>query len=210
MAGPQIETQRGSERAREREREREGDRERARGRKREREREKKREKRRRIRFKHLSKSESKIKQKSTKNRPKRYRKSTKNQSTINQKSILEGSRGVFESSWRPIPKNEGGDPFVGAILGPSWQPLGPSWRPLGPVLAVLAASWARFGLVLAAEIGPQVDQISTQKSIRTLMPLGINFLKDFGGFWEVKWRQVGSKIGAKIDLNSKGRKSTKR
>ena len=50
-----------------------------------------------------------------------------------------------------------------------------------PVLAVLAASWARLGLVLAAEIGPQVDQISTQKSIRTLMPLGVDFWKDFRG-----------------------------
>ena len=129
---------------------------------------------------------------------------------IGQKSILEGSRGVLGGSWRPIPKNEGGPRFFGTLLGPSWRPLGPSWRPLGAVLAVLAASWARLGLVLAAEIGPQVDQISTQKSIRTLMPLGIDFLEDFGGFWEVKWRQVGSKIGAKIDLNSKGRKSTKR
>ena len=137
-------------------------------------------------------------------------KSMKNQSKIGQKSILEGSRGVFGGTWRPIPKNEVGDPFFGTLLGPSWRPLGPSWRPLGAVLAVLAASWARLGLVLAAEIGPQVDQISTQKSIRTLMPLGIDFLEDFGGFWEVKWKQVGSKIGAKIDLNSKGRKSTKR
>ena len=34
------------------------------------------------------------------------------------------------------------------------------------------------------------------------MPLGIDFLKDFGGFWKVKWRQVGSKIGAKIDQKS--------
>ena len=35
------------------------------------------------------------------------------------------------------------------------------------------------------------------------MPLGIDFLEDFGGFWEVQWRQVGSKIEGKIDLNSK-------
>ena len=176
----------------------------------EREREKKREKRRRIRSKNLSKSESKIKQKSTKNRPKRNRKSTKKSKKDDQKSLLEGSRGDFESSWRPIPKHEGGDPFFGAILGPSWRPLGPSWRPLGPVLAVMAASWARLGPLLAAEIGPQVDQISTQQSIRTLMPLRIDFWEDFGGFWEVKWGQVGSKIEAKIDLKSKGRKSTKR
>ena len=176
----------------------------------EREREKKREKRRRIRFQNLSKSESKIKRKSTKNRPRRDRKFKKKSIKHWSKSILEGSRGILGGSWRPIPKNQGAPLFFGILLGPSWRPLGPSWRPLGAVLAVLATSWARLGLVLAAEIGPQVDQISTQKSIRTLMPLGIDFLEDFGGFWEVKWRQVGSKIGAKIDLNSKGRKSTKR
>ena len=112
---------------------------------------------------------------------------------------LGGSLGAF--SWRPRPKTEEGNPFFGSLLGPSWRPLGPSWRPLGAVLAILAASWARLGLVLAAEIGPQVDQISTQKSIRTLMPLGMDFLGDFAGFWEEKWSQVGTKIGSKIDVN---------
>ena len=101
-------------------------------------------------------------------------KSMKKQSKIGQKSILEGSRGVFGGTWRPIPKNEEGDPFFGTVLGSSWRPPGPSWRPLA-VLAVLAASWARLGFVLAAEIGPQVDQILTQKLIRTLMPFGIDF-----------------------------------
>ena len=118
-----------------------------------------------------------------------------------QKSILESSRGVFGGSWRPIPKNEGGALFFGTLLGRSWRPLGPSWRPLGAVLAVLAASWARLGLVLAAEIGPQVDQISTQKSIRTLMPLGIDFLEDFGGFYFPKWSQDASKNLLEIDVN---------
>ena len=70
------------------------------------------------------------------------RKIDENQSKIGQKSILAGSRGVFASTWRPIPENEEGDPFLGTLLGPSWRPLGPSWRPLGAVLAVLAASWA--------------------------------------------------------------------
>ena len=148
-----------------------------------------------------------VTQKSSKNQPKIDQEETenppKNQSKICQKSILEGSRGVFGGTCRPIPKNKAGALFFGTLLGPSW-------RPLGLVLAVLAASWARLGLVLPAELRPQVDQISTQKTIRTLMPLGIDFLEDFGGFWEVKWRQVGSKIGAKIDLDFKGRKSTKR
>ena len=114
---------------------------------------------------------------------------------------MEGSRGAFGGSWRPIPKNEDDAPFFGSLLGPSWRPLGPSWRRFGPVLAVLAASWARLGLVLAAEIGPQVDQISTQKSIRTLMPLGIDFLEDFGGFYFPKWSQDASKNLLEIDVN---------
>ena len=129
---------------------------------------------------------------------------------VDQKSTKNRPKITLGGSWRPIPKNEGCNRFFGTLLGPSWRPLGPSWRPLGAVLAVLPPSWVRLELVLAAEIGPQVDQISTQKSSRTLMPLGIAFLEDFAGFGEVKWRQVGSKIGAKIDLNSKGRKSTKR
>ena len=114
---------------------------------------------------------------------------------------MEGSRGVFGGSWRPIPKivNENG--FFGTLLGPSWRPRGQSWRPLGAVLAILAASWARLGLVLAAEIGPQVDEISTQKSIRTLMPLGIDFLEDFGGFYFPKWSQDASKNLLEIDVN---------
>ena len=114
---------------------------------------------------------------------------------------MEWSRGVLGGPWRRIPKNEAGARFFGTLLGPSWRPLGPSWRPLGAVLAVLAASWARLGLVLAAEIGPQVDQISTQKSIRTLMPLGIDFLEDFGGFYFPKWSQDASKNLLEIDVN---------
>ena len=118
-----------------------------------------------------------------------------------QKSILEGSPGVLGGYWRLIPKNMDDARFFGTLLGPSWRPLGPSWRPLGAVLAVLAASWARLGLVLAAEIGPQVDQISTPKSIRTLMPLGIDFLEDFGGFYFPKWSQDASKNLLEIDVN---------
>ena len=108
---------------------------------------------------HRKKINQKLVEKSTKNLPKINKKHTK----YLKKSLLEGSRGAFGGSWRPIPKNEGRTRFFGDVLGPSWRPLGPSWRPLGPVLAVLAASWARLGPLLAAEIGPQVDQISTQK-----------------------------------------------
>ena len=137
----------------------------------------------------MNQKSTKIDQEETENPP-------KNQSKIGEKSILEGPQEVLGGSWRPIPKNEGGPRFFGTLLGPSWRPLGPSWRPLGPVLAVLAASWARLGLVLAAEIGPQVDQISTQKSIRTFMPSGIDFLEDFRGLgskMEASWVQNRSK-----------------
>ena len=33
------------------------------------------------------------------------------------------------------------------------------------------------------------------------MHLGIGFWKDFDGFWEGKWSQVGTKMGSKIDVN---------
>ena len=46
-----------------------------------------------------------------------------------------------------------------------------------------------------------MDKKSIQKSIKKLMPPGIGFWKDFGGFWEGKWSQVGTKMGSKIDVN---------
>ena len=33
------------------------------------------------------------------------------------------------------------------------------------------------------------------------MPLGMGFLKDFGGLWKAKWRQVGIQMASKIDAN---------
>ena len=36
------------------------------------------------------------------------------------------------------------------------------------------------------------------------MPLGINFWTDFGGFWEPEWKQVGTKMESKIDINLEG------
>ena len=147
-------------------------------------------------------------QKSNKNQPKIDQEDTenppKNQSKIDQKSTLEGSRGVLGGTWRPIPKNEGGALFFETLLGPSWRPLGPSWRPLGAVLAVLAASWARLGLVLAAEIGPQVDQRSTLKSIRTLMPLGNDFLRILVDFTSQNGAKMPPKTSWKSMSISKG------
>ena len=46
-----------------------------------------------------------------------------------------------------------------------------------------------------------MDKKSIQKSIKNLMPPGIGFWKDFGGLWEGKWSQVGTKMGSKIDVN---------
>ena len=51
---------------------------------------------------------------------------------------------------------------------------------------------------------------SMQKSIKNLMPIGIDFCKDFIGFWIPKTTQVGTKMGSKMDTNSEGRKPTKR
>ena len=42
-----------------------------------------------------------------------------------------------------------------------------------------------------------MEKKSMQKSIKNLMHLGIDFWKDFGGFWEAKWSQVGTKIDQK-------------
>ena len=36
-----------------------------------------------------------------------------------------------------------------------------------------------------------------QKSIEKSMPFEIDFWRDFGGFWEGKWRQVGTQIDQK-------------
>ena len=41
---------------------------------------------------------------------------------------------------------------------------------------------------------------SMQKSIKNLMPLGIDFWEDFGGFWVPKSSQVGTKMGSNIDV----------
>ena len=36
------------------------------------------------------------------------------------------------------------------------------------------------------------------KTIKNLMHLGIDFWKNFSGFWEAKWNQVGTKIHEQI------------
>ena len=132
---------------------------------------------------------SKIKQKSTKINQEETEIPPKNQSKINQKSILEGSRGVFGGTWRPIPKDERGILFFGTLLGPSWRPLGPSWRHLGAVLAVLAASWARLGLVLAAEIQANIDPKIDQNFDASWDRYFIRFYWNFASKMEASWYQ---------------------
>ena len=107
----------------------------------------------------VPKIDQKVNQKSSKNLAKIDQEETenppKNQSKIGQKLILEGSREVFGGTWRPIPKNEGGQPVF--------------WEPLGAVLAaswaVLAASWARLGR-LGGLLGPYWRPKSEPKSTK--------------------------------------------
>jgi len=51
------------------------------------------------------------------------------------------------------------------------------------------------------QVGPQdrtkIDKKSMQKSIEKSMPFEIDFWRNFGGFWEGKWRQVGTQIDQK-------------
>ena len=68
-------------------------------------------------------------------------------------------------------------------LGRFWKRLGPSWKRLG---AVLEASWAFLGrerwpiwLQVGFQNRAQINKKSIQKLINFLMPLGIDFWKDF-------------------------------
>ena len=55
---------------------------------------------------------------------------------------------------------------------------------------------------LAFQDGAKVDKKSIPKSIKKTMPLGIDFLNDFGRSWGAKWDQVGIKIDPKSMLTS--------
>ena len=137
----------------------------------------------------------------------------KNGPKINQKSIKNGPKIDQTSSkievWR--------------APGQVWRPLGPSWAiqsVFGGILeslgSVLELSWAGLGrerwptwFQLGPQNGARIEKKSKQKSIKILMPLGVGFWKDFCGFWEAKWSQVGAKMGSKIDIGAKAEKSTK-
>ena len=125
------------------------------------------------------------------NRPKIIPKSSKNRWKIHPKSInvarVGPPGGLLEASWEPLGVlgASGGPP--GGVLGASWGVLGVSWWP----------TWLQLG----SQNGAQIDQKSKQKSINFWMPLGIGFLKNVGGFWKEKWRQVGMRMASKIDAN---------
>ena len=70
---------------------------------------------------------------------------------------------------------------------------------MGPKMAPLGASLGH----LAFQDGAKVDKKSIPKSIKKTMPLGIDFLNDFGRSWGAKWDQVGIKIDPKSMLTSK-------
>ena len=73
-------------------------------------------------------------------------------------------------------------------------------RALHPVASFFPKMWPTW-LQVGSQVGAKMDKKSIQKLIKKLMPPGIGFWKDFGGFWEGKWSQVGTKMGSKIDVN---------
>ena len=95
---------------------------------------------------------------------------------------------------------------LGAVLAASWAVLAASWGRLGGLGGLLGPSWARLGGRNRTPSRPNIDP----KIDQNFDAFGDRLFGGFGWILDVKWRQVGSKIGAKIDLNSKGRKSTKR
>ena len=72
--------------------------------------------------------------------------------------------------------------------------LAASWDHRGVLGGLLSPSWARLG-------GRNRNQKPAQKSIRTLMHLGIDFLNDLGGFYVPKWSQLASENLLEIDVN---------
>ena len=77
----------------------------------------------------------------------------------------------------------------------------------------LGGSWGGLGGLLGhlgVQDGAKTPKKSMPKSIENLMPLGIGILSDFIGILEGKWKQVGTKIVSKIDVNCESQKPTKR
>ena len=110
--------------------------------------------------------------------------------------------GVFFGLWGYL---EGLWGFLGA--------RGARKRKKAKVPTFLGGSWGGLGGLLG-HLGVQdrakTPKKSMPKSIENLMPLGIGILSDFIGILEGKWRQVGTKIVSKIDVNCESQKPTKR
>ena len=88
---------------------------------------------------------------------------------------LEGSGAGLEASWAGL-----GDPRrLESYLGPFWNRLGGLLAGLGPrKVANMAPTWPPKRSQNQLKIDPKIDQF--------LVPLGIDFWKDFGGFWMPK------------------------
>ena len=57
--------------------------------------------------------------------------------------------------------------------------------------------WLHFASPLASQIHPE----SNITSIIFLMPLRIDFGTEFNEFWGLKWRQLSTNMGSKIDAD---------
>ena len=65
-------------------------------------------------------------------------------------------------------------------------------------------------LQLGSQNGAKIEKKSKPNAIKIWMPLGVGFLKDFGGFGRAKWSQVGIRIASQIDPNFERRFCEKR
>ena len=81
----------------------------------------------------------------------------------------------------------------------------PAFYRVAPFESKKWPTWLQVGLPKRTNI----DKKSMQKSINILMPLGVDFWSDFGGFLEGKWSQLGIKMEPKIDIGAKAEKATK-
>ena len=66
-------------------------------------------------------------------------------------------------------------------------------------------TWSQVGFQNRAKS----DKKPIEKLIKKLMHVGIDFLKDFDGFWEGKWKQVGNKMGSEPKTRTQLRKRNK-
>ena len=110
---------------------------------------------------------------------------------------MEGLEGHFGRS---------GGSFWGHFgsLSGVWAPSASSGRPgrlLERLRLIFGSQHAPRMVQLGFQNEAKIEQKSKQKSINFLMPLGVGFWSGLDGFWEAKWRQVGTKMASKIDVN---------